>query len=150
MSVYFAQVGRYIKVGYSDNPERRVRNLFASTTRYGRPHDCPLEPDARHLIRYVGGSKTTERLVQEALVDFCVGLEWFIDEPAVRDFIANVKGNRRTYKRLHRAEGPHERVPQWLPEKYRATPDAEDEAWARFNANFAAMFEGADPWRRSA
>jgi hypothetical protein len=91
MSVYFAQVGPYIKIGYSENPDRRVRNLMASATRYGAPKGTPTRRCERHLIRSIRGSKNTEALIHQALADFCAGNEWFVDEPEVRDFIANVE-----------------------------------------------------------
>ena len=87
MSVYFAQVGRYIKVGYSENPERRVANLFKSTTRYNRPWDMPLDAD-RELLLTIPGDKNTERLCHRALADYAAGCEFFIDEPGVREFMA--------------------------------------------------------------
>ena len=106
MSVYFAQVGHYIKIGYSANPERRVRNLFKSTTRYGAPADCPTDIASRHLIRAIDGTKDDEGRIHRALSDYCVGLEWYADEPALRDYIANVEQTDDEYPVLTRLEGP--------------------------------------------
>lgn len=86
MSVYFAQVGRYIKVGYSENPERRVRNLFKSETRYGAPRDVTTD-SPRHLIAAVPGELADEFAAHRALDDFRVSGEWFLDEPEVRTYI---------------------------------------------------------------
>lgn len=86
MSVYFAQVGRYIKVGYSANPERRVRNLFKSTTRYGAPRDIDGKTP-RKLLGHVPGELSEEHAAHAALADFRVMGEWFLDEPEVRDYI---------------------------------------------------------------
>lgn len=105
MSVYFAQVGPYIKIGYSENPEKRVRNLFKSGTRYTAPEGTPLHPSQRRLIRAIDGTWDTEQLIHVALEDFCLGLEWYVDEPEVRDFIATVE-TAKHYDRLNRPDGP--------------------------------------------
>lgn len=110
MSVYFAQVGPYIKIGYSANPERRVRNLMASGTRYTAPADTPLDEGSRRLIRYIDGELATEQAIHVALQDFTLGLEWYVDEPEVRDFIATAEPSL-TYPRLRRQGGP---VVDWL------------------------------------
>ena len=109
MSVYFAQVGRYIKIGYSENPERRVRRLFASETRYGAPKDAPTSLAERTLLKVIDGGEGTERAVHLALDDFRVMGEWFIDEPEVRDFIATAEGGLRSYPRVVRPLGEFDR-----------------------------------------
>lgn len=86
MAVYFAQVGRYIKVGYSENPERRVRRLWKSETRYSRPADCPTSPPL--LLATIPGGRNEEFICHRALGDYAVGCEFFLDEPGVRMFIA--------------------------------------------------------------
>ena len=53
MSVYFIQLGRYLKVGYSETPERRHRRLFSGTTSYSAPWDCPRGLADRTLLGYV-------------------------------------------------------------------------------------------------
>jgi hypothetical protein len=107
MSVYFAQVGRYIKVGYSQNPEVRVEKLFQSGTRYARPVDCSLDAP-RTLLAVAPGDKSEERACHEALADFAAGCEFFIDEPPVRAFIAEAQAGR--YPHVEREAGPFERV----------------------------------------
>lgn len=87
MSVYFAQVGGYIKVGSSDDPERRVRRLFSSETRYCKPDDCPTDAGSRRLLLTIPGSLNVEWSCHRALDDFRVVGEFFIDEPGVRDFM---------------------------------------------------------------
>jgi hypothetical protein len=121
MSVYFAQVGRYIKIGYSTNPERRVRNLFKSTTRYGAPQDAPTELADRHLIRAIDGDTGTEFQIHRALNDFRVFGEWFIDEPEVRDFIATA-GDADDYEPVRRPAGIYD----WQADPILG-PTAEDE-----------------------
>ena len=121
MSVYFAQVGRYIKIGYSANPERRVRRLFSSTSRYGAPEDCPTDLASRHLIRAIDGTKSDEAQIHRALTDFRVGLEWYIDEPALRDYIATVEQTDEEYPELVREGGPVS--PAWDEERDLSTEE---------------------------
>ena len=107
MSVYFARVGQYIKVGYSRTPERRVANLFSSATRYSRPTD--LEADApRELLATIPGGLGVERMCHSMLGDFAAGGEFFIDESPVRSFITEATAGRFT--RPVRSGGPFEPV----------------------------------------
>lgn len=108
MSVYFAEVGRYIKIGYSQNAERRVLHLFASETRYGAPKDAPTTRAGRRLLKVIDGNECTERAVHLALDDFRVMGEWFIDEPEVRAFMADVQTAKR-YPQITRPAGPFDR-----------------------------------------
>lgn len=87
MSVYFVKVGDHIKIGFSRNPERRIRNLFASATRYAAPAGTPTTLADREVLGIIPGSTATERLIHAALDDFAVGAEWFVDEPEVRELI---------------------------------------------------------------
>ena len=104
MSVYFALVGDHIKIGHSDNPERRVRRLFSSATRYGAPAETSTALADRVTLRVIPGDLGDERAVHEALRDFAVGNEWFANEPEVREYIADLTpGN---YPRLPRPDGP--------------------------------------------
>jgi hypothetical protein len=104
MAVYFAQVGRYIKVGYSASPERRVRNLFRSGTSKSAPADCPRDKASRRLLAVIPGSLDTEHACHVALDDFAVGGEFFVDEPEVRHFIAEAK--RGHIEQMTRPAGP--------------------------------------------
>lgn len=121
MSVYFIKVGRYLKVGYSSDPERRCKNLWRSTTRYSRPWDLSLN-EPRELLLAIEGDKTTEHWVHDALDDFRSNGEWFIDEPEVRVFMAwaaagEFSGNN--FGKVARPAGPFERVnhEHMLPER---------------------------------
>lgn len=105
MSIYFAQVGPHIKIGFSVSPERRVRNLMASATRYGRPDGTPTGRADRVLLKTIPGGLSTERAVHAALDDYAVGGEWFVDEPAVRAYIATVTANG-PFEPLTREGGP--------------------------------------------
>lgn len=133
MSVYFAQVGPHIKIGFSRNPERRVRRLFASATRYDLPPGTPTDLASRHLIRYIDGDLGTERAVHVALEDFSLGNEWFADEPQVRDFIANVE-TATYYEPVPRPGGP---VIDWM-DPFRGMTDAEIEQYQRAIDNLFA------------
>lgn len=104
MSVYFARVGRYVKVGYSENPAARVRNLFKSETRYARPLDCPTDPSERELLLVVPGGLNEERACHEALDDYAVGGEFFVDEPGVREFMTAAAAGR--FPTMARPGGP--------------------------------------------
>lgn len=104
MSVYFAQVGPVVKIGYSANPERRVANLFKGSTLYSAPAVAIEHRDERHLLRAIDGDKNTERQIHLALSDFNVGLEWFVAEQPILDFAATVQ-EADEYEPLHREGG---------------------------------------------
>lgn len=107
MSVYFARVGQYIKVGHSANPERRVRRLFASETRYGAPDDCPTGLEHRELLATLPGHTTQEATAHAALDDFRVAGEFFVDEPEVRSYLArSVSAGHVLAERVMRPAGP--------------------------------------------
>lgn len=120
MSVYFAKIDRYIKVGYSANPQRRVANLWKSGTRYDRPVDCPLVQPV--LLLAIDGDKPLEARCHEALGDYYAASEWFIDEPGVRDFMAQAERGR--FPVIVRPGGPFDPV-DWV--------DASEERRAEMN-----------------
>lgn len=86
MSVYFAKVGRYIKVGFSENAERRVSRLWHSETRYTRPWDLSTT-EVPELLLAIDGDKDQEAACHRALADYHSNAEWFVDEPGVREFM---------------------------------------------------------------
>lgn len=102
--VYFAQVGPYIKVGFSRNPEQRVRRLFSSATE--PPPDTPRGIAHRRLLRTVPGDLSAERGAHTALDDFRVKTEWYLDEPEVRAFIETFESGQRD--RVVRPAGVYE------------------------------------------
>ena len=112
MSVYFIQAGRYVKVGFSDNPERRCRRLFASNTRYSCPADVPLDLASRRLLKVIDGDKDTEARIHAALDQFCVGTEWFIDEPELRAFVDAVQP-AHAYEPVVRPAGPFDHTHEY-------------------------------------
>ena len=105
MSVYFAQVGPVVKIGYSENPERRVANLFRGGTLYSAPAIALEHRAERHLVRAIEGCKDTEAAVHGALQDFSIGLEWFVAEQPVLDFAASA-ATADDYEPIRREGGP--------------------------------------------
>lgn len=105
MSVYFAAVGGYIKIGFSDNPERRVARLFRGSTLYNSPQGAYLARGTQKLIRTIEGDKSVERGIHIALEDFMVKREWAVDEAAVRSFIAAATDWTHTYAPVVRDGG---------------------------------------------
>jgi hypothetical protein len=109
MSVYFIACGGFIKVGYSKNAERRFHNLFQSSSRYSAPRAAYEARDTRELLRFIEGDKSTEFAIHNALGDFYAGCEWFVDEPALREWIAKVRPDdrpaARRYAKLKRGGG---------------------------------------------
>lgn len=87
MSVYFIRVGRYFKVGYSDDPDRRFHNLHKGGTRYTFPADVSIKVEDRDLYKVVDGWKDVEQCIHLALDNYAVGLEWFLAESPVLEFI---------------------------------------------------------------
>ena len=108
MSVYFIACGGFIKVGFSEDPERRVANLFRSGSRYSAPRAAYEARGTQQLIGFVAGTKTTERAMHLALEDFAAGCEWFVDEPAVREFAATCTPEEEDYPKVTRLGGPVE------------------------------------------
>lgn len=104
--VYFAEVGPYIKVGFSRNPQRRVERLFSSATT--PPEGTPRDRASRRLLKIVPGDLSDERAMHAALSDFCVDREWFLNEYAVRRFIDAVRPGR-SYPKITRPNGPYMR-----------------------------------------
>lgn len=75
--VYFVQAadGGPIKIGWTENPERRVEQLQASTHQELR------------LLDYILGDRRVERALHDLLADYRVRGEWFDDCLVVRDAI---------------------------------------------------------------
>lgn len=117
MSVYFIACGGFIKVGYSTDAEKRTRNLFRSTSRYSAPRAAYLARGTQVLLRQIEGDMGTEFAIHQALDEYAVGCEWFLDESALRDWIAAAEDDdrkaRREYPTLTRHGGPaYEAIPR--------------------------------------
>lgn len=81
MSVYFARVRGYIKIGYSAKPWARVTTLTSGTLE--RPVDIEYGDDINLLGFYPGGRKE-ERAAHMALGQHWAGVgEWYWDDPEV-------------------------------------------------------------------
>lgn len=116
MSVYFIQLGRYLKVGYSETPERRHRRLFSGTTSYSAPWDCPRGLADRTLLGYVPGGKDDEGQAHRALDDFAVGCEFYLAEHPVLEYVQRCLATGVIDpRRVDRADGPVDRVGQVPP-----------------------------------
>ncbi|VXC06763.1 GIY-YIG nuclease family protein [Aeromicrobium sp. 9AM] len=85
MSVYFASVGLYMKVGYSKDPVGRAASLTTGKAQY-RPADIERGAHA-DLIGWFPGDHAAERAAHMALGRKHVMCEWFIDCPEVRDYL---------------------------------------------------------------
>lgn len=82
MSVYFAQAGAYVKIGFSHDPFSRVSTI---TTGGKRPGDLPRGTDAR-LIGWVPGDVFIEAAWHGRFVADRIAGEWFyIDQSVVRE-----------------------------------------------------------------
>lgn len=115
--VYFIRVGGFFKIGQSDNPTARFLKLHQSGTRYTFPPDVSLRVEDREMHKVIPGGLDCEGRIHLALDEFAVGLEWFLDEPLVREFIDALpsKGlGRRALKPVRReggwCEGEYQRV----------------------------------------
>lgn len=117
MSVYFIKIGRYVKVGFSENPERRMARLWSSGTRYGRPWDLSLD-EPREMLLVIDGDKRVEWRCHTALSDYWAGGgEWYVDEPGVREFMESARFGE--YPEMERPGGRFDPVTheQMLPER---------------------------------
>jgi hypothetical protein len=74
--VYFAQSGDAIKIGSTEKPEQRMRQIAV---------DIGQQPT---IIAMIVGSFGTERLIHKYLAGCHEEGEWFRDCPEVRDLIA--------------------------------------------------------------
>lgn len=118
MSVYFIRVGRYFKIGTSRDPQQRFQNLHKGNTRYTFPVDASLKLEDRDLYRVIEGSTNDENVIHLALDDFSVGLEWFLDEPALRAFINTLPDRLSLQERLDLPR--MDRLGGWCETEYRA------------------------------
>lgn len=79
MSVYFAQAGAYIKIGYSGDPISRV----ATVTMNGRrPETLPRGAEAT-LLGWVPGNRELEAELHRRFAADHVAGEWFYLDPEV-------------------------------------------------------------------
>lgn len=94
--IYFAACGRYIKVGFSINPSRRVKLIR-------RDIRVPSDLDRRAnitLLKLTPGTTTDEQRIHRQLRDEHVvcpeaarasrPMEWYLDTPELRAFVATL------------------------------------------------------------
>lgn len=90
MALYVIECGGLLKIGYSENPERRLAKLFQSGSRYSAPRAAYEARGTQRLVHVVDrADKNDERMVHIALEDYSIGCEWFVNEPAVLDLVRN-------------------------------------------------------------
>jgi hypothetical protein len=84
MSVYVIECAGLLKIGYSEDPERRTAKLFQSTSRYTAPRPAYEARGTQRLVHVIDrASKQDERAIHAALDDYSIGAEWFVNEPPV-------------------------------------------------------------------
>lgn len=106
MSVYAISCAGLLKIGFSDDPEKRTVNLFMSSSRYAAPVAAFKARGTQTLAVVIpGANKDDERAIHTALDDFSIGAEWFVDEPPVRDLLAWFEPDDMPAP-VHREDGP--------------------------------------------
>ena len=89
--IYFFRYGKYIKIGHSKNPEKRLSNIQTSN------------PKKVKLLWEFFGNIRFEYKIQRIFQKYHVRGEWFKDNEVLRTFIENIKGSPKiwgAYKRL--------------------------------------------------
>jgi hypothetical protein len=86
--VYLAVWGEFVKVGTSQDPARRVRDLIWPAVAPPRPAGRP------ELVGYVDGGVGAEHLLHVALAPYAVGREWFWLTPEVEAVLDAVRSAR--------------------------------------------------------
>ena len=105
MAVYVIECAGLLKIGYSEDPERRTAKLFQSTSRYTAPKVAYAARGTQRLAFVIGGAtKQDERSIHNALEDYGIGCEWFVDEPAVWNLLRAFKHDDLP-ERVERPEG---------------------------------------------
>jgi hypothetical protein len=84
--VYFARAGRFVKIGTTCYPERRVQQIRRATSGGA----VPLDVDRRttELVTTVPGGRAHERAMHERFVEARAVGEWFHATPELLAFIA--------------------------------------------------------------
>ena len=92
MSVYVIECAGLLKIGYSENPERRTERLLTSGSRYSAPRAAYEARGTQRLVHVIdGATKWDERAIHDALEDYSIGCEWFVNEPAVWTLLETFK-----------------------------------------------------------
>lgn len=77
MSVYFAHVSGYVKIGYSKNPYQRVATI---TTKTAIKPDDVTYGDKVDLLGWVPGDRVVEKSMHQKFAHLHVVGEWFWDD----------------------------------------------------------------------
>jgi hypothetical protein len=84
MSVYFAEAGGYVKIGYSADPASRMTTVTRNGT---RPADLPYGTRAT-LLGWIPGDRKREASLHRRFVGLWAAGEWFrLDVDEIRDLI---------------------------------------------------------------
>lgn len=86
MSVYFARVKSYVKIGYSVNPESRATTITTGSCL--KPNDV-FYGDEINLLGWVDGDRKREREIHARFADLRIVGEWFWDTDEFDTFIAD-------------------------------------------------------------
>ncbi len=84
MSVYFARVRGYVKIGYSAKPESRVGTITTGTCL--KPEDVTYG-DSIDLYGWIPGDRKAERAIHRRFASLHVMGEWFWDDDAYDELI---------------------------------------------------------------
>lgn len=113
--IYFAHIGDYVKVGFSTNPEKRVKTLRSPGERTihpalradgAGPFIPALEPlRSLHSVPTRRYPHDAESEAHCALYQYHVNGEWFIGEPDLIAWIERQETDRFSW--LPRAGGPY-------------------------------------------
>lgn len=95
MSVYFARVGDYVKIGTSTRVAGRLGDIKSDVSR--KPED--LDTSQRiDLLADIPGDRSLEAWVHEDLAALRVAGEWFRDGAELRDYLSGDQlRKRRSY-----------------------------------------------------
>lgn len=84
MSVYFARVKGYVKIGFSDDPISRMSTIATGTCI--KPADVNYG-DKVDLFGWIPGDRHTEASMHRAFGNLAVTAEWFWDDAAYEELI---------------------------------------------------------------
>lgn len=84
MSVYFARVKGYVKIGYSADPIERIGTITTGSCE--KPDDV-IYGDPIHALGWVPGDRKTEKAIHHRFGHLHVLGEWFWDDDSYEAFI---------------------------------------------------------------
>lgn len=81
--VYFIRAGDFIKIGFSDDPRKRLAALQSA------------HPHLLEMIGFMPGTMDDEYRIHCIFGLLHVRGEWFNDDPSIREFLRKTKGRKR-------------------------------------------------------